>query len=109
MLRLLLATRYIGVYLHLVTFYSYIKEPHFKKITWKYTLKAGRNFAADTPRKYLKSLTGVHENANGFTLPKRNVSMNVEIPEEFDARTHWPHCPTISEIGDLGSCGACWV
>ncbi|XP_073977784.1 cathepsin B-like [Rhodnius prolixus] len=78
------------------------------------TWKAGRNFAPDTPKKYLKSLTGVHENANAFTLPKRLESTNVEIPEEFDARTHWPNCTTsairvISEIRDQGSCGSCWV
>ncbi|GAB6019816.1 hypothetical protein CHUAL_001357 [Chamberlinius hualienensis] len=28
------------------------------------------------------------------------------IPASFDAREHWPNCPTIKEIRDQGSCWA---
>ena len=31
------------------------------------------------------------------------------IPEEFDARKVWPHCPTIGYIYDQGHCGSCWA
>nr|AFS89610.1 procathepsin B precursor [Phenacoccus solenopsis] len=31
------------------------------------------------------------------------------LPDEFDSRVRWPNCPTIREIRDQGSCGACWA
>nr|AAR12009.1 cathepsin B-like proteinase [Triatoma infestans] len=74
------------------------------------TWRAGRNFAPNTPKKYLKSLAGVHKDANNaFTLPKRQVSLDVTLPKEFDARKHWPNCTSIAEIRDQGSCGSCWA
>ena len=33
----------------------------------------------------------------------------LDIPESFDARKQWPECPTIGEIRDQGSLGACWA
>ena len=30
------------------------------------------------------------------------------LPEQFDARTRWAECPTISTIRNQGSCGSCW-
>ncbi|KAJ1358462.1 hypothetical protein KIN20_016891 [Parelaphostrongylus tenuis] len=33
----------------------------------------------------------------------------LEIPESFDARTHWPHCPSLSYIRDQSNCGSCWA
>ena len=31
------------------------------------------------------------------------------LPDEFDARTEWPECPSIEEIRDQGACGSCYV
>lgn len=59
---------------------------------------------------------GVHPDAHKFALPdKREVLSDLvedngaAIPDEFDARTAWPNCPTIGEIRDQGSCGSCWA
>jgi len=32
-----------------------------------------------------------------------------DVPDQFDARTQWPNCPTIGEIRDQSDCGSCWA
>ncbi|XP_038052140.1 cathepsin B-like [Patiria miniata] len=32
-----------------------------------------------------------------------------DLPQEFDARTHWPHCSSIGAIFDTGSCRSSWA
>jgi hypothetical protein len=31
------------------------------------------------------------------------------LPDEFDARAAWPHCPSIADIFDQSACGDCWA
>ncbi|XP_026465368.1 cathepsin B isoform X2 [Ctenocephalides felis] len=55
---------------------------------------------------------GVHPNASMHLAPykpKLITLSNDDIPEQFDAREHWPECPTLREIRDQGSCGSCWA
>ena len=56
---------------------------------------------------YLRGLCGVLP--GGPTLPVKEITPLEDIPDEFDARTQWPDCPSISDIRDQGSCGSCWV
>lgn len=70
---------------------------------------AGRNFPMDTPVEYLESLAGFIP-SNETILPVKSFPDDYgDIPGSFDAREHWPECPTIKEVPDQGGCGSCWV
>ncbi|VDO34208.1 unnamed protein product [Haemonchus placei] len=32
-----------------------------------------------------------------------------DIPESFDARTHWPNCSSLTHIRDQANCASCWA
>jgi len=84
---------------------DYIQSINQVATTWK----AGRNFDANTPMNYIKGLLGTNITGRG-TLPVRsNKELDVELPDEFDARKEWDKCPSISEIRDQSSCGSCWA
>lgn len=55
---------------------------------------------------------GVHESNEQYPKLEQLLSYTdapTDLPENFDAREHWPNCPTIREVRDQGSCGSCWV
>merc|ERR1712137_1257086 len=36
--------------------------------------------------------------------------VNLEVPDNFDVRTQWPNCASVSgHIRDQSSCGSCWA
>ncbi|OON23645.1 papain family cysteine protease [Opisthorchis viverrini] len=50
----------------------------------------------------------VEQRAQRSTVRHENFDSKL-IPRNFDARTKWPHCSSISEIRDQSSCGSCWA
>lgn len=72
------------------------------------TWEAGRNFDPNISMKYIKKLMGALPET--VKLPPIEHSLfGIRIPDSFDSREEWSHCPTIREIRDQGSCGSCWV
>ena len=66
------------------------------------------------PTLSLYQMMGSLPKSNKNRLPVKDVqaelaNLNQDIPENFDARQQWPHCPTVGEIRDQASCGSCWV
>lgn len=43
-------------------------------------------------------------------LPESDVVSNVEVPDDFDVRSNWPSCASVTgDIRDQSSCGSCWA
>ncbi|XP_067667061.1 cathepsin B-like [Haliotis asinina] len=79
------------------------------------TWKAGRNFHPSLPQSYFKRLCGVYD-INGESqrlnnmLPMKTHDLSmISLPENFDARTQWPNCPSLKEVRDQSNCGSCWA
>jgi len=73
------------------------------------TWKAGENFEYGYDVEHVKKLCGVLPGSHLFKLPEETVAVPNDLPENFDARTKWPDCPSIKEIRDQASCGSCWA
>uniref|UniRef100_H2ZCH5 Cathepsin B n=1 Tax=Ciona savignyi TaxID=51511 RepID=H2ZCH5_CIOSA len=85
-----------------------VKTVNQMNTTWR----AALNFDPDhySPED-LRGLCGVKEDLYGFSkLPTSYHNLEgIQIPKEFDSRTQWPNCPSITYIRDQGSCGSCWA
>ncbi|VEL34802.1 unnamed protein product [Protopolystoma xenopodis] len=74
------------------------------------TWTAGKTSRFHTLSDIKRSL-GVYPDPNNRQLPilcRENGDLH-DLPESFDARDHWPNCPTIKHIRDQSSCGSCWI
>ena len=76
------------------------------------TWKAKQNFPGKTISE-LQHLCGTKLTKDDPLMPPPRkdhpLTYPYPLPTEFDARTVWGHCTTISKIGNQGHCGSCWV
>jgi cathepsin B len=49
-----------------------------------------------------------HGNTPKF-VEEKDIEVAANLPSDFDARTQWPQCPSISDIRDQAACGSCWA
>lgn len=77
------------------------------------------SWKAESPNKFgnfddVKMLCGTilsHEEAFvAQAVEKEDDGENADIPAEFDVRTNWPDCASVSNnIRDQSACGSCWA
>uniref|UniRef100_A0A5S6QTM7 Fibrinogen C-terminal domain-containing protein n=1 Tax=Trichuris muris TaxID=70415 RepID=A0A5S6QTM7_TRIMR len=78
------------------------------------TWKADRNsYFDEVPYHVIRGMMGVayhYANEDQEVLTTKTYHhLAMPIPESFDAREQWPHCPTVGEIRDQSNCGSCWA
>jgi len=87
---------------------EFLETVNERATTWQ----AGRNFHSNTPRRFAEQLQGTFVNSSRIEFPpRRNYLLQdmINLPKNFDSRSAWPNCPSITEIRDQGGCGSCWA
>jgi len=62
----------------------------------------------DSTYDHVRQLCGVLPGGPEYP-PERKFEAATTIPDAFDARTEWPHCPSLTELRDQSACGSCWA
>ena len=81
-----------------------IRHVNSVQTSWRAGINLGFIGATE---EYAKGLCGALK--GGPELPLKNIEPLKDIPDSFDARVQWSHCPTLMEVRDQGQCGSCWV
>merc|ERR1719359_698534 len=46
----------------------------------------------------------------GEIVMDESANANIDVPDDFDSETNWPHCAKIiGDIRDQSNCGCCWA
>jgi cathepsin B len=74
------------------------------------TWEAGPNERfADMKLSTVQRLMGTLKTPIEQKLPSKKISINNNLPENFDLREKWPQCESLKEIRDQSTCGSCWA
>lgn len=82
-----------------------IDEVNSKQTSWV----AGHNARfANATRAFIMRHMGVLKTDQKF-VPVKDIEAAIGLPSDFDARTQWSNCASISEVRDQAACGSCWA
>jgi cathepsin B len=74
------------------------------------TWEAGPNERfADMKLSTVERLLGSLKTTEEQKLPSKKISLNKNLPTNFDLRERWPQCDSLKEIRDQSTCGSCWA
>ncbi|KHJ44035.1 papain family cysteine protease [Trichuris suis] len=90
------------------TIYAELMKKNYKPTTWKMGLNPV--FSSKSLKQvssFLGDLTLLRNESNGPL--KTEITEKIDLPTNFDARTHWPYCKYVGLIRDQSNCGSCWA
>jgi cathepsin B len=83
-----------------------IEEINKSAKTWK----AGYNHRFENLNiEHAKILLGTLKTPKELKLPKKEITIMKDLPENFDLRERWPQCESLHEVRDQSKCGSCWA
>eukprot|EP01116_Phalansterium_solitarium_P012996 TRINITY_DN297_c1_g1_i3.p1 TRINITY_DN297_c1_g1~~TRINITY_DN297_c1_g1_i3.p1 ORF type:complete len:355 (-),score=84.98 TRINITY_DN297_c1_g1_i3:168-1187(-) len=94
-------------------------EPILNEKTINYINSLKTSWTASAEQGGMKGMTvrqarrlmGVQPRTPGMpTLPRLTYAgQSIQVPDNFDSRTRWPHCSSIKQIRDQSACGSDWA
>ena len=80
----------------------YLSDDHINEINkLNSTWKAARNFPSEYSMSFFKSIINL-QNQKARRSPRIYHVSTKDLPLEFDSRTQWPECPSISHVTNQG-------
>lgn len=63
----------------------------------------------DDVRVKLPTLKELDKENVTFAITESDNTPNTDLPESFEPKSKWPHCPNIYHARDQSNCGSCWA
>jgi len=84
-----------------------INEINSAQSTWKAAPSKFMSWSKESVKRLMGVRPEYFEQIKSIEAIEHEVPN--DLPDNFDARTQWPNCPTLKEVRDQGSCGSCWA
>jgi cathepsin B len=76
---------------------------------WTARLNAKFNAMDDDVKRGMMGVKHVGNSAKAMQKLGKTRFLDIQLPQNFDARQNWPNCQSIGAIRDQSSCGSCWA